>query len=168
MNQGTEDYAAARCCLINGLFSGLPIAAQAVEKFLKANIYFLDPTYSKKRKHDLIALAKDLKDLEPSFPFEKYHILLLKLINYYEARYPENKNSATTSTALIYELDPLMIYIAETVPVPKEAKNFIEFYFWTNYSKRKKHPLNILKKEHIWGLEKWLTENNHALFLNSH
>ena len=44
LNIATQDYIAARCCLINGLFSGLVLSAQAVEKYSKAYNLFLTPS----------------------------------------------------------------------------------------------------------------------------
>ena len=40
----TDDYVSCRCCLINGLFTGLILGAQAVEKYLKAFVLFQDPS----------------------------------------------------------------------------------------------------------------------------
>lgn len=43
MFRGTDDYVGARCCLLNGALAGLELAAQAVEKHLKAMLLFLQP-----------------------------------------------------------------------------------------------------------------------------
>jgi hypothetical protein len=39
----TDDYVACRCCLLNGLFPGLRLGAEAVEKLLKSFILFVNP-----------------------------------------------------------------------------------------------------------------------------
>lgn len=47
--QSAEDYAAARCCLLNGLFPGFVMAEQAVEKLIKGFILFMDPGFKPKK-----------------------------------------------------------------------------------------------------------------------
>ncbi len=154
LEQGTEDYAAARCCLLNHLFSGLPIAAQAVEKYLKAYIYFLDPAYSKNRKHDLIALAEDLKNLEPSFPLEKFRGFLGKLHSHYESRYPDSVKTYSASTTMVRPLDVLMLHLSESMPLSDFVKCTYGFYFWTEVA---------TYNEPDWPIKEWLMKDNHAL-----
>ena len=36
IESATDDYVASRCCLLNGVFPGLRLGAEAVEKYLKA------------------------------------------------------------------------------------------------------------------------------------
>jgi HEPN domain-containing protein len=50
----TQDYVAARCCISNAIFSGFAIAAQAVEKYLKA--FLLYEGEKRLGQHDLRAL----------------------------------------------------------------------------------------------------------------
>src|SRR5688572_6077528 len=59
-SSATEDYVAARCCILNGLFSGFPLGAQAVEKMLKAFILYKAPaTKVRDMSHYIDVLAKE-------------------------------------------------------------------------------------------------------------
>jgi hypothetical protein len=46
MEVATNDYVACRCCLLNGLFPGLRLGAEAVEKYLKAFVLYAEPAHN--------------------------------------------------------------------------------------------------------------------------
>ena len=54
----TDDYVACRCCLLNGLFPGLRLGAEALEKYLKAFVLYGDPSLDvQKHNHRIGDLA---------------------------------------------------------------------------------------------------------------
>ena len=55
-----QDYVAARCCILNGLFPGFMLASQAVEKFLKA-LFVFECKEKVKNIHDPFGLKECLK-----------------------------------------------------------------------------------------------------------
>jgi hypothetical protein len=46
MEVATNDYVACHCCLLNGLFPGLRLGAEAVEKYLKAFVLYAEPAHN--------------------------------------------------------------------------------------------------------------------------
>src|SRR6059036_2014282 len=64
----TDDYVACRCCLLNGLFPGLRLGAEAVEKCLKAFVLYGNPSLDmRKYNHRNKDLASVASSLEPRF-----------------------------------------------------------------------------------------------------
>jgi hypothetical protein len=49
----TDDYLACRVCLLNGLFPGLRLGAEAIEKYLKGFVLYADPSHKKKYLHNI-------------------------------------------------------------------------------------------------------------------
>jgi hypothetical protein len=59
-----QDYAAARCLLLNSLFEGHVLGAQAIEKFLKGYLLLNDPKrHVKKLSHSLPKILQEVREL---------------------------------------------------------------------------------------------------------
>jgi len=153
----TDEYAAARCCLSNGLLAGLVLGAQAVEKYLKAFILFQNPTKNvKKLSHKISDLAKQASLLSQSFSLTQYAQLIRRLEQHYEGRYPDNPDASKhKSSSEIDELDQLVIYLNEQMMFPPEVKYRSGFYAMANSS---------LDKSVLLSTEAWIKTNNKALF----
>ena len=130
--EASDDYIAARCCILNGLFSGFTLASQAVEKILKAFIY-LESKKEARRGHNLLELKNDLKKSKDC-GLDKYDNLLKKLYDHYLARYYEDDpgyhedgTSGASSEELI-EIDKLWLELVEKLPMPDEAKYRMKFF----------------------------------------
>jgi HEPN domain-containing protein len=119
----TTDYASARCLLLNGLFPGLVLGAQAVEKYLKGSILFLDKNKdTRKLSHGLVDLKNELQKLS-GLHLEKFNPFLERLEKHYLTRYPDNKDSSKSmSTGEIREIDELIIFLNESLSVRNEIK----------------------------------------------
>ena len=120
----TEEYAAARCCLSNGLLAGLVMGAQAVEKYLKAFILLKDPSQNvKKLNHKISTLASEASSYPPSFSLQQHAQFIASLEQHYEARYPDNLNTSKHKiSSEIDELDQLVIFLNEQMGLPPEVK----------------------------------------------
>lgn len=118
-----DDYAAARCCLLNQLTSGGQLAAQAIEKTMKG-LYVICGGTPRKRKHDWIALHDDLISVRPNaaeIPKGSLEILFQQ----YEHRYPPSdpkkdlgKVSWTPWNDLVL-LDQIMWILIDIQPRPE-------------------------------------------------
>lgn len=152
----TDEYAAARCCLFNGLLSGLVLGAQAVEKYLKAFILFRDSTKNvRKLSHKISSLANQASSLDSSFSSSQYAQLITKLEQHYNTRYPDNLDASKhMSSSEIDELDQFVIFINEKMGVPLEVKYRSGFYAQINSS---------LERSVLFPTERWIKENNKAL-----
>lgn len=122
MHQATSDYVGCRCCLLNGVFSGFELGAQAVEKHLKAMLLFADPSSSVRNfSHKLPSLVKTVQD-KGIADLSKHSATILKLEGYYQARYPDNPRSNTSSsTEELALIDVLIMEILEKMPIPSEV-----------------------------------------------
>lgn len=111
----TDEYAAARCCLSNGLLAGLVTGAQAVEKYLKAFILFQNPAQNvRKENHRISVLAQQASSLSPSFSLTQYTQFIKRLEQHYDGRYPDNPDeSKHKSSSEMDELDQLVIFLNE-------------------------------------------------------
>lgn len=121
MTAGAQDYAAARCCLINGLFTGLILGAQALEKHMKAMLMFRNPSIPPKSfSHSLSKLADKvtsdgIADLKP------YVEVIAKFNAHYQSRYPDNPGRSTSaSTAELKQLDEVMDILVAAMPIPRD------------------------------------------------
>jgi hypothetical protein len=120
----TQDYAAARCLLLNGLFSGLVLGAQSIEKFLKAVILLDEPSFNaRKLSHKIVdtydlAAAKfpDLSRADFRGTVERFH-------DHYLTRYPDNPVTLQQrGTGELSDLDRLVVTINKVLPCPRNAK----------------------------------------------
>src|SRR5436309_1486797 len=88
--QAREDYAAARCAVLNGHFSGFILAEQAAEKLLKAYVYMaLKTTGIPKLGHRLGDALELVKDKYPHLNLGRHQKILLRLQDYFEGKYPD-------------------------------------------------------------------------------
>ncbi|MBE0472357.1 MAG: HEPN domain-containing protein [Methyloprofundus sp.] len=121
-----EDYAAARCCLIGGLFSGLQLASQSVEKLIKASILLHHPEADIRRQygHDVPSLLKGLESILKQQFDPKYHQIADKLLLHYNGRYPDNPNRAmSASNTELDGIDELCFFLTSELKLPSELKN---------------------------------------------
>jgi hypothetical protein len=129
----TEDYAACRCCLLNGLFSGLYLGAEAVEKYLKAFLLFVDPSIDVKKEysHGITKLAAKASSVKPGFDLSRFTKVLDRLQMHYNNRYPDHpKFKRDASTDELIAIDELILLIVNSITIPEVPKlrNFGYFY----------------------------------------
>ncbi len=151
----SDDYVAARCCILNGLFPGFTLASQAIEKMLKACI-FLESKKELKRGHNPFELKEELKKLK-DYGLNKYDNLLKKLYDHYLARYHEDNvsrhedgTSGASSDELI-EIDELYLEITNKLPMPDEVKYRTKFF------------ADLFENNPYWNNQYWITIKNQAL-----
>jgi hypothetical protein len=135
----TDDYAACRCCLLNGLFPGLRLGAEAIEKYLKAFVLYGDPSRKVKNYlHSIKDLASVASSLEPRFDAVQFGHVIDRLETHYRHRYPnvpDFKHDASTSE--LVGIDEIVLNISECLPIPEVPKfrNYGYFFFvccsWT-------------------------------------
>jgi HEPN domain-containing protein len=123
-SEAADNYVAARCCLLNGLFTGLRLASEAVEKLLKAHILLLNPSENVKSfGHDIPRLAERLSELTGSPVSDSRQTLFARLKKHYDSRYPDNAVPfQTKSTGELREIDELVVELIEQTPLPEEVK----------------------------------------------
>lgn len=133
-----QDYAAARCLLLNHLVSsGLVMGAQAIEKFLKAYILLKRPTENIRRsKHSLVELLKKSDQLYPVLGMSQYLMMLKRYEDYYDNRYPDNNVAleAGMSSAEVFELDEFILFLNDNLSMPIEAKYSTGLYALVTFS----------------------------------
>lgn len=149
-----QDYVAARCCILNGLFAGFTLASQAIEKLLKAIIY-LETGEEMKRWHDPYKLKEKLKE-KKDYNLDNFDTTLKKLYDHYLSRYHEDNpriHSDGTSGASSEELksiDELWFTLVEKLPMPDEVKYRMAFF------------ADLFETHPYWLNGVWLTKNNFA------
>ena len=149
----TDDYVACRCCLLNGLFPGLRLEAEAVEKYLKAFVLYGDSSLDiRKYNHRIKELASVASTLEPSFNALQFSHVFDRLETHYRHRYPNVPDfRRDASTAELVAIDEAVLHIYEDLPIPEIPKfrSYGYFFFvccsWTP-------PLDPHKK--------WLEQEN--------
>jgi hypothetical protein len=139
VSKAFDDYAAARCLLLNWLPAGFILAQQAIEKMLKAYLRIKYPSESRfvgskykqpctlpvNASHDLIAHAKLVLIEFPELhlePLIKHEWLLKALSLLYEQKYPDSSaphNSSTT--AWLQDIDDLMISLSMQLPIEADT-----------------------------------------------
>ena len=123
LHTAAQDYAAARCLLLNGLFSGLPLGAQAIEKFLKPSILFSDPDKCVNNTHNLPALLERAERLLPDLSSLAFSVIADEFYGYYQMRYPDNPNRPShASTGKFHDLDRMIIGLNINLPCPRNPK----------------------------------------------
>ena len=129
----TDDYAACRCCLLNGLFPGLRLGAEAIEKYLKAFVLYADPSLKVKNYlHSIKDLVSVALSLESSFDAARFGQVIDRLETHYRHRYPnvpDFKHDASTSE--LVGIDEMVLQISECLPIPEVPKfrNYGYFFF---------------------------------------
>lgn len=134
LKQSAEDYAAARCCLINGMFPGFVLAQQAVEKTLKAYIQIIDPDWKASKKsgvlddvtfsHDLLMYAQKVDKHYPSLKLQDNFGSLLELLSKcFEGKYPNGKSHPKIrSTSSLLEIDCFLVPLLKDIPIAAEVR----------------------------------------------
>lgn len=127
LNQASEDYTAARCCILNGFFSGFVLAQQGIEKLLKAHLLVNGEKNIK--THKLLKL-KEILEQSYEYDLKQYHDILHKLQNEFFYKYPDvGENPITSkSTADLKIVDELWFYLIERLNIPDEVKYRTKFY----------------------------------------
>ena len=122
--QSAEDYGAARCCLINGLFPGLVMAEQAVEKLIKGFLRTGNPSIKWNGKgHQLADLQNQLVAMYPQISLSAYTDTIKLLQSCYDGRYPDSEKDAIgRATSELRNIDNLYMYLADQVPIGGELK----------------------------------------------
>jgi len=129
-----SDYVAARCCLLNGLFSGIPLSSHAVEKMLKSFIFLKTAAKTKLKSrngdlHNPFLLKEDLKSTHPDSKLDSFDELLKKLFQHYQSRYYDNTNQRQSrSPRELPQIDELFVYLLNTLPIPDEVKYNTYFF----------------------------------------
>jgi hypothetical protein len=120
LKAATDDYAASRCLLLNLMFPGLPLGAQAVEKYLKGYLLLADPKRDVRALgHTLLSLIKEVDAIAPRLDMIRFARLAEKFTRHYRSRYPDNPEALTAkTTADRAELDDFVIFINENLPCP--------------------------------------------------
>jgi HEPN domain-containing protein len=158
MRAAAHDYAAARCLLFNGMFEGLSLGAQAIEKCLKAYLIFSDPNREvmKAFRHSLPRLLAEADALFPGLSLSKFAPLVERFWTHYESRYPDNSNaSKNKTTADVRELDELVIFLNESMPCPHNVKYQAGIYPIITFS--------LQYEGTVTQWESWIKHDNHAL-----
>jgi HEPN domain-containing protein len=123
--QSAEDYAAARCCLLHGLFPGFVMAEQAVEKLIKAFIFFTDPSFKPKRGrgHDLPSLVTVMCSQYGHVSLAPYEKTIELLQSSYDRRYPDSETAPQSRmTAQLRDVDDLYIYLLDQSPITGDLR----------------------------------------------
>ncbi len=146
----TDDYIAARCCILNALFPGFMLASQAIEKLLKSLIY-LESGDEMDTCHDPFRLKEKLKALK-DYGLDRFDDTLNKLHDHFQSRYPDNQTTGKgASSKELPEIDALWLELIEKLPVPDEAKYRIAFFSY------------LVDPNPYWKNDHWLIIENNAL-----
>ena len=125
VHDATQYYIAARCCLLNHLFVGLTLAAEAIERLLKGFIYLETghkPGIKRKDAHNPFMLKEQLKKVNDC-KLDQYDDLLKRLYSYFQDRYYDNPDrSMKKSTGELIEIDELWSMLIDLLPMPDELK----------------------------------------------
>jgi HEPN domain len=158
LHTAAHDYAAARCLLFNGMFEGLVLGAQAIEKHLKAYLLLHEPQRPAKaiQHHSLPKLLAEAIAIFPHLPLQHFASVVEKFRRHYQARYPDNPDaSVSKTTADIRELDELVIFLSENMPCPNIVKYRAGIYPLITFS------LGYSRTVTTW--ESWIKQDNNAL-----
>lgn len=157
LRQAAQDYAGARCLLLNGLFTGLVQGAQTIEKSLKGYLLLNDPKLNVKRmSHSLPTLLQEADALYPQLGLSKFAPLVEKFRRHYETRYPDNADASTTmTTGDLRELDEIVVFLNENMPCPRNVKYRTGMYALITFS------LGYHATVPPWEL--WIKTGNQAL-----
>jgi hypothetical protein len=153
----TQDYAAARCLLLNGLFTGLGVGAQTIEKFLKAYILFFDPDRKVRRlKHSLLDLLDEVNLIAPQLELIQFREVVERFEKHYAARYPDDpKRSISMTTADLVHLDRIVVLLSDHMLCPRHVKYRSGIFALISFPLD--HP-NLSRPD-----SHWVVERNEAL-----
>src|SRR3989339_594459 len=153
------DYPAARCLILNGLFPGFVLACQAIEKILKAAIFFESGFvnlrgWNNSEKHNPFLLKEELKKYR-NYKLDKYNDFLKHLFSLYQKRYSNNpivsKKGGSSDDLILF--DEVYLKIAIKIPITKTAK------------KRTKLFVDLFDKNvnKYWNDGFWIRKRNRTL-----
>ena len=117
-----DDYAAARCLIINGLSAGFPMGGQALEKIMKALLVFKISAIDAKRerKHRLKNIFDQLIEHYPLIS-KSLRKVCVNFTKHYRHRYPDECDaSKSMSGTEIRDLDTAFFSFLEALPVSLE------------------------------------------------
>lgn len=156
MDRGTLDYVGARCCLLNHVFSGFELAAQSVEKYLKAMLLLKTPGLNVRRyTHKVMELAADVQDAGIA-DLSAHQQTIGRLQGHYQGRYPDNPGQLTSSsTAEIAQIDLLLDRIVASMPAPPDVMIRTGVYV--------RALLMVERRELQFPETTWLLQNNAPL-----
>ncbi len=122
LNIAASDYAGARCCLLNGVGSGLQLGSQAIEKTMKAFIALTDKYIdTTKLSHDLNKLNNQLEALGSTANISDKKDLD-RWMEFYNARYSfdrkgnEIRQLSSSSLEETNLLDKIMTHLVANTP----------------------------------------------------
>lgn len=133
----TDDYASFRCLLSYGMLSNsLVLAAQAIEKFLKAHLLIDYDGAAPKPGHNLTKAAALLKSHKPGAKSLKLYSFLMDVYDF--NRYPDNTDKIlkkyggrfSQDGAIIAEVDEEVFGLMDSLPAAPEVR--YRSYFYTS------------------------------------
>jgi len=118
-----EDYVTSRHAILDlGLLrTGLALAAQAIEKFLKCYLLASGLTIEDARKynHKINALLEKAYDTSAQRELLNYSAFCKELEKWYNSRYPDSLNHASQwMRSAVPEFDKFACYLEECMPIP--------------------------------------------------
>jgi hypothetical protein len=154
----TDDYLACRVCLLNGLFPGLRLGAEAIEKYLKGFVLYADPSHKKKYLHNIKDVAAAASQKSPGFNTAQFSHVIDHLERHYRQRYPDVPDfDYGASTGELAGIDEFVLHIYESLPIPEAAKfRNVGYYFFVCCSWNPMPTPLVRYKE-------WLESDNVAL-----
>jgi HEPN domain-containing protein len=159
LHTAANDYAAARCLLISGLFPGLSIGAQAIEKFLKAITLLASPSTKVGWTHNLPNLLANVEQHVPAIYALDCAPVAQRFHEYYQTRYPDNPGQPSSmNTAEIDELDRTIVGLNLILPCPRNVRMRSGLFAAVTFS------LNHLNN--VTPTERWIKQRNLALDLH--
>lgn len=152
-----DDYAGARCLILNGLFeSGFPLMSMSIEKLLKAAIFLesgAGPAAKGPDRHNPYVLKQELH-MHADYGLDPFDGTLQALFSHYQRRYHDSTNQSTSMGGAELEgFDTLWLHLFERISFPPEVKYRLKF-------------TAMLFDDHILGLmptyRHWVTVQNRA------
>lgn len=125
--QAGDDYIAARCLMLEGLFAGLVFGCQAIEKILKSILY-IESGIKKCSLHNPFEIKEKIKKYK-DYDLDRFDDFLNRLHIYYEDRYPDNENPSLMKCSWdLDKLDILWFELIKKLPIPDELKYSNPFF----------------------------------------
>lgn len=149
IHTATQDYASFRCLLFNNMLANsLVMAAQAVEKMLKAHLAIEQNGTIPRISHDLVKAAALLQNYKPSANSLKLYSFLMDV--YELNRYPDNlakilaKHGGrfSQSGAIVSEIDEEIFALMDSLPASPEVK-YRSWFFTAIFDDQSKRNCNV-------------------------
>lgn len=153
-----DDYAAARCLILNVLFdSGFPLMSMSVEKLLKAAIFLesgAEPIATGSDRHNPYALKQEL-ERHADYGLDPFDAVLRVLFSHFQSRYHDNANrSRSMGGADLEGFDALWMHLFDRISFPVEVKYRLKF------------PAMLFDEQALKGMptyRHWVTVHNKAM-----